>query len=61
MRVAAGVAAGPRLHTLEGIGHVRFLRLQMDKVGGVFEVEAEWLHSYEAEHESKTVSRNPAG
>jgi hypothetical protein len=41
-------AAGPRLHTLEGIMQVRVLRSEVDKGKGIFDVEAEWLHSYEA-------------
>lgn len=51
-------AAGPRLHTLEGIVHVRLLRLQMDKPRRVFEVEAEWRHSYEAEQHLKHVGHS---
>ena len=52
------LAAGPRLHTLEGIVQARLLRLQMDKGGGVFEAEAEWLHSYEAEQHLKHLSHS---
>ncbi|PYV88092.1 MAG: sigma-54-dependent Fis family transcriptional regulator [Acidobacteria bacterium] len=52
------LAAGPRLHTLEGIVQARLLRLQMDKGGGVFEAEAEWLHSYEAEQHLKHLGHS---
>jgi two-component system, NtrC family, response regulator HydG len=51
-------AAGPRLHTLEGIVRARLLRLQMDKGGGVLEAEAEWLHSYEAEQHLKHIGHS---
>ncbi len=51
-------AAGPRLHTLEGIVQVRALRSHMDKSMGIFEVEAEWLHSYEAEQHLKHIGQN---
>jgi two-component system, NtrC family, response regulator HydG len=40
---------GPWLHTQEGIVRVRVLRSKIDKPHGVFEVEVEWLNSYEAE------------
>src|SRR5215510_8283057 len=49
------LAAGPRLHTLEGIVQARQLRLQMDKGGGFLEGETEWLHSYEAEQHLKHI------
>ena len=52
------LATGPRLHTLEGIVQARLLRLQMDKGGGVFEAEAEWLHSYEAEQHLKHIGHS---
>jgi two-component system, NtrC family, response regulator HydG len=42
-------AAGPRLHTLEGVVTVRVLRAQIDQATGSFDVEAEWHNSYEAE------------
>jgi two-component system, NtrC family, response regulator HydG len=51
-------AAGPRLHTLEGIVRARLLRLQMDRGGGVLEAEAEWLHSYEAEQHLKHIGHS---
>ncbi|MGH9844863.1 MAG: XylR N-terminal domain-containing protein [Blastocatellia bacterium] len=51
-------AAGPRLHTLEGIVRARLLRLQMDKSGGVLEAEAEWLHSYEAEQHLRHIGHS---
>jgi len=40
---------GPKLHTLEGMVRVHILTSRIDKISGVFEVEAEWLNSYEAE------------
>lgn len=40
---------GPWLHAQEGIVHVRVLHSKIDKTKGVFEVEAEWQNSYEAE------------
>src|SRR5262245_4103981 len=49
------LAVGPRLHTLEGIVQVRVLRAHMDRAAGVFEAEAEWLHSYEAEQHLKHI------
>ncbi len=52
------LAAGPRLHTLEGIVHVRLLRLQMDRDSGVFEADAEWIHSYEAEQHLKHIGQS---
>jgi len=42
-------AAGPRLHTLEGVVTVHVLRAQIDQATGRFDVEAEWHNSYEAE------------
>ena len=38
-------AAGPRLHTLEGVVTVRVLRAQIDQATGSFDVEAEWHNS----------------
>jgi len=52
------LAAGPRLHTLEGIVQARQLRLQMDKGGGFLEGETEWLHSYEAEQHLKHIGQS---
>jgi len=51
-------AAGPRLHTLEGIVRARLLRLQMDRSCGILEAEAEWLHSYEAEQHLKHIGHS---
>lgn len=48
-KVAAWWAIGPRLHALEGIVRVETLRSHIDKAGGVFDVEAVWRNSYEAE------------
>jgi DNA-binding NtrC family response regulator len=42
-------AAGPRLHTLEGVVRVHVRRVEIDKVHNTFDVEAEWHNSYEAE------------
>ncbi len=40
---------GPKLHTLEGIVGVHLRHLHVDKNTGVFEADAEWRNSYEAE------------
>ena len=48
-KLAEWWALGPRLHALEGVVHVQILRSHIDKARGVFEVEAEWRNSYEAE------------
>jgi len=40
---------GPKLHTLEGVVRVRIIHSRIDKTNGVFEVDAEWVNSYEAE------------
>jgi DNA-binding NtrC family response regulator len=42
-------AAGPRLHTLEGVVGVHVLRAEIDQAQNIFNVEAEWHNSYEAE------------
>ncbi|MFO0698308.1 MAG: sigma 54-interacting transcriptional regulator [Nitrospira sp.] len=42
-------ATGAKLHGLEGIVHVQMLRSHIDKAGNLFDVEAEWRNSYEAE------------
>jgi hypothetical protein len=42
-------AAGPRLHTLEGVVGVHVRRAEIDQARHTFDVEAEWHHSYEAE------------
>jgi two-component system response regulator HydG len=55
---AEWLAAGPRLHTLEGIVQARQLRLQMDKGAGFLEGETEWLHSYEAEQHLKHIGQS---
>jgi|SRR5262245_61232280 len=52
------LAAGPRLHTLEGIVQVRLLRSQMDRQAGVYVAEAEWMHSYEAEQHLRHIGRS---
>jgi predicted hydrocarbon binding protein len=43
---------------IKGIVQVRLLRSQMDKESGVFEVEAEWLHSYEADQHLKHIGHS---
>ncbi len=48
-------AAGPRLHTLEGIVRVRPLHFQIDTGRGVFATESEWINSYEAEQHLKHI------
>ena len=57
---AEWLAVGPRLHTLEGIVQVRVLRAHMDRDAGVFEAEAEWPHSYEAEQHLKHIGQSDA-
>ena len=52
------LAAGPRLHQLEGIVQVRLLRSHMDRDAGVYEAEAEWIHSYEAEQHLKHIGQS---
>jgi DNA-binding NtrC family response regulator/predicted hydrocarbon binding protein len=52
------LAAGPRLHQMEGIVQTRQLRLQMDKGGGFLEGETEWRHSYEAEQHLKHIGHS---
>src|SRR5215469_17813779 len=52
------LAAGPRLHQMEGIVQARQLRLQMDKGGGFLEGETEWRHSYEAEQHLKHIGQS---
>jgi len=42
-------AAGPRLHTLEGVVGVHIRRAKIDQAHSLFDVEAEWRNSYEAE------------
>jgi transcriptional regulator with GAF, ATPase, and Fis domain len=53
-------AAGPRLHTLEGGVTVRVLRAQMDQATGIFDVEAEWHNSYEAEQHRTHIGPSDA-
>jgi len=52
------LAAGPRLHQMEGIVQARQLRLKMDKGGGFLEGETEWRHSYEAEQHLKHIGHS---
>ena len=52
------LAAGPRLHQMEGIVQARQLRLQMDKGSGFLEGETEWRHSYEAEQHLKHIGHS---
>jgi hypothetical protein len=42
-------AAGPCLHTPEGVVGVHVRRARIDKAHGVFDVAGEWHNSYEAE------------
>ena len=53
-------AAGPRLHTLEGVVTVRVLRAQIDQTTGIFDVEAEWHNSYEAEQHRTHIGPSDA-
>ncbi|HMB91718.1 MAG TPA: sigma-54-dependent Fis family transcriptional regulator [Rhodothermales bacterium] len=53
-------AAGPRLHTLEGVVTVRVLHAQMDPAIGLFDVEAEWRNSYEVEQHRTHIGPSDA-
>jgi transcriptional regulator with GAF, ATPase, and Fis domain/predicted hydrocarbon binding protein len=53
-------AAGPRLHTLEGVVSVRVLHAQIDQASGRFDVEAEWHNSYEAEQHRTHIGMSDA-
>ncbi|MEW6117026.1 MAG: EAL domain-containing protein [Nitrospirota bacterium] len=43
------LAAGPSLHTLEGIVHVTPQKIEFDRASGHFHMYGVWLNSYEAE------------
>ena len=58
--VAEWWAAGPCLHTLEGVVRAHVLRSQIDPARGRFEVEAEWHHSYEAEQHRTHIGPSDA-
>ena len=40
---------GPALHALEGVAHIKPTLLRIDIARGIFEMEADWDYSYEAE------------
>ena len=40
---------GPALHAVEGVAHIKPTRLSVDIARSLFEMEAIWDHSYEAE------------
>jgi two-component system, NtrC family, response regulator HydG len=40
---------GPALHALEGVAHIKPTSLKIDIARGIFEMEADWDYSYEAE------------
>jgi two-component system, NtrC family, response regulator HydG len=40
---------GPALHALEGVAHIKPTSLNVDIARGLFEMEADWDYSYEAE------------
>jgi two-component system response regulator HydG len=40
---------GPALHALEGVAHIKPTSLRIDIARGIFEMEADWEYSYEAE------------
>ena len=48
-KLAQWWAIGPKLHMLEGMVAVRILHSRIDKPNGIFEVDVEWVNSYEAE------------
>ncbi len=50
--------AGTRLHALEGIVGVRPIIFRLDEQTGDFEVEAEWINSYEAEQHLKHIGKS---
>jgi len=46
---------GPWLHEQEGIGLVRVLHSRIDAANNIFEVDAEWFNSYEAEQHRQHI------
>jgi two-component system response regulator HydG len=40
---------GPALHALEGVAHIKPTSVRIDIARGIFEMEADWDYSYEAE------------
>lgn len=48
-KLAQWWSIGPKLHMLEGMVGVRILHSRIDKSNGIFEVDVEWVNSYEAE------------
>jgi transcriptional regulator with GAF, ATPase, and Fis domain len=48
-KLAQWWSIGPKLHMLEGMVGVRILHSRIDKPNGIFEVDVEWVNSYEAE------------
>lgn len=53
-------AAGPCLHTLEGVVRAHVLRSDIDQAHGRFDVKAEWHHLYEAEQHRTHIGPSDA-
>jgi two-component system, NtrC family, response regulator HydG len=49
---------GPALHALEGVAHIKPTSLKLDIARGIFEMEANWDYSYEAELQIRNHGTN---
>src|SRR5271156_5811873 len=49
---------GPALHALEGVAHIKPTSMKVDIARGIFEMEADWDYSYEAELQISTHGKN---
>ena len=52
---------GPALHALEGVAHIKPTSLKLDITRGIFEMEANWDYSYEAELQIRNHGTNNDG
>ena len=52
---------GPALHALEGVAHIKPTSLRLDIARGIFEMEANWDYSYEAELQIRDHGTNNDG
>jgi two-component system response regulator HydG len=52
------ISIGPKLHELEGVAHINPTRLVINIADGVFEMEAFWDYSYEAEFQIDNYGKN---
>jgi DNA-binding NtrC family response regulator len=52
---------GPALHALEGVAHIKPTSLKLDIARGIFEMEANWDYSYEAELQIRDHGTNNDG